>query len=88
MDDMKLKKLGVELEKARAKQAAWTEKVKDLERKYREAENICIHEMVHAAHLSPEKLAVIIRRAEAGDFGPAEEWPEIKEPEEEVFIDE
>ena len=88
MDDMRLKKLGAELEKARAKQAAWTEKVKDLERKYREAENTCISEMVHAAHLTPEKLAVIIHRAKAGEFGPVEAWPEDTETQEEVFIDE
>ena len=88
MDDMRLKKLGAELEKARAKQAAWAEKVKDLERKYREAENTCIHEMVHAAHLTPEKLAAIIHQAKAGEFGPVETWPEDTETQEEVFIDE
>ena len=40
----------------------------ELERKYREAENTCIHDMVHAADLTPEELAVIIRRARAGVF--------------------
>lgn len=68
MDETKLKKLGAELEKARARQAEWTAKVKDLERKYREAENTCIHDIVHAADLTPEELAVIIRRARAGVF--------------------
>ena len=57
----KLKKLGAELEKARIRQAEWTAKVKELERKYKEAENTCIHDMVHAADLTPEELAVIIR---------------------------
>ena len=68
MDETKLKKLGAELEKARARQAEWTAKVKELERKYREAENTCIHDIVHAADLTPEELAVIIRRARAGVF--------------------
>ena len=68
MDDTKLKKLGAELEKARARQAEWTAKVRDLERKYKEAENTCIHDMVHAADLTPEELAVIIRKARAGVF--------------------
>ena len=68
MDETKLKKLGAELEKARARQAEWNAKVKNLERKYREAENTCIHDIVHAAELTPEELAVIIRRARAGVF--------------------
>ena len=59
MDETKLKKLGAELEKARARQAEWTAKVKDLERKYREAENTCIHDIVHAADLTPEEQASI-----------------------------
>ena len=40
MDDTKLKKIGAELSKARAKRDEWDKKVKDLERKYREAELI------------------------------------------------
>ena len=68
MDETKLKKLGAELEKARIRQSEWTAKVKELERKYREAENTCIHDMVHAADLTPEELAVIIRKARAGVF--------------------
>ena len=39
MDDTKLKKIGAELSKARAKRDEWDRKVKDLERRYREAEN-------------------------------------------------
>ena len=63
MDDTKLKKIGAELSKARAKRDEWDRKVKDLERKYREAENTCIHDMVHAANLSPEGLAELIKKA-------------------------
>jgi hypothetical protein len=63
LDDIKLKKIGAELSKARVKRDEWEKKVKDLERKYREAENICIHDMVHAANLSPEDLAKLLKRA-------------------------
>ena len=45
MDDTKLKKIGAELSKARAKRDEWDRKVKDLERRYREAENTCIHDI-------------------------------------------
>ena len=88
MDDKKLKRLGAELQKARAKQAEWAAKVRDLERRYREAENTYIHEMVHAAHLSPEELAVIIGRARAGAFDRSGEASREREMEEEVIIDE
>ena len=71
MDDSKLKKMEAELKKARTKRDEWDRKVKDLERRYREAENTCIHDMVHAANLSPEQLAALIemsqRTAPAGD---------------------
>lgn len=63
MDDTKLKKIGSELSKARAKRDEWDRKVKDLDRRYREAENTCIHDMVHAANLSPEDLAELIKKA-------------------------
>ncbi len=88
MDDTKLKKLGADLEKARARMTEWTAKVKELERKYREAENTCIHDMVHAADLTPEELAVIIRRARAGDFDRTDGRTEPKTNDKEVPIDE
>ena len=66
MDDTKLKKIGAELSKTRAKRDEWDRKVKDLERRYREAENTCIHDMVHAANLTPEQLAELIRAASSG----------------------
>lgn len=59
----KLRKLGTELEKARAKRDEWDRKVKELEKKYIEEENTQIHDMVRAANLTPEELAVIIRKA-------------------------
>lgn len=63
LDDTKLKKIGAELSKARVKRDEWEKKVKELERKYQEAENTCIHDMVHAANLSPEGLAKLLKKA-------------------------
>ena len=66
MDEARLSRLRGELTKARRKRDEWETKVKDLERRYKEAENTCIHEMVHAASLSPEQLAELIRAASTG----------------------
>lgn len=44
--------------------------MKELDRKYREEENSEIHDMVHAANLTPEQLAEIIRLANAGNVNP------------------
>ena len=66
MDETRLKRLGAELAKARKRRDEWEAKVKDLERRYKEAENTCIHDMVHAANLTPEQLADLIRNAAAG----------------------
>ena len=63
MDDTRLARLRDELEKARKKRDDWDTRVKDLEKKYKEAENTYIHDMVHAANLTPEQLAELIRRA-------------------------
>lgn len=65
----KLEKIGADLERARTKQATWTQRVKDLEARYREEENTMIHSMVHAANLTPEQLARIIELATKGDVG-------------------
>lgn len=63
MDDSRLARLREELNRARKKRDDWETKVKDLERKYKEAENTCIHDLVHAANLTPEQLAELIRMA-------------------------
>ena len=63
MDDTRLNRLREELKKARKKRDDWEAKVKDLERRYKEAENTCIHDLVHAANLTPEQLAELIRSA-------------------------
>ena len=58
---VKLVKIGADLEKARRKRAEWDAKVKDLERRYREEENSEIHELVHAANLTPDQLSELLR---------------------------
>ena len=57
----KLDRIGADLEKARRKRAEWEAKVKDLERRYREEENSEIHELVHAANLTPDQLSELLR---------------------------
>ena len=57
----KLDRIGADLEKARHKRAEWDAKVKDLERRYREEENSEIHELVHAANLTPDQLSELLR---------------------------
>ena len=65
----KLERLGAELAKARKKKAEWDSRVKDLERRYREEENSEIHEMVHAANLTPDQLSELLRMF-AADMAP------------------
>ena len=66
MDETRLNRLRDELKKARKRRDEWDVKVKDLERRYKEAENTCIHDMGHAANLTPEQLAELIRAASSG----------------------
>lgn len=66
MDETRLNRLREELAKARKRRDEWDAKVKDLERRYKESENTCIHDMVHAANLTPEQLAALIRAAASG----------------------
>ena len=58
----KLEKLGAELAKARRKKAEWETRVKELERRYQQEENTDIHEMVHAANLTPDQLSQLLKR--------------------------
>lgn len=63
MGFVKLDRQREELKRARRKRDEWIKRVKDLEQKYQESENTCIHDMVHAANLSPEDLAELIKKA-------------------------
>lgn len=57
----RLDKIGSDLAKARSKRDEWDRRTKELERKYREVENTEIQEMVHAANLTPDKLAELLQ---------------------------
>lgn len=57
----RLDKIGSDLAKARAKRDEWDRRAKELERKYREVENTEIQDMVHAANLTPDKLAELLQ---------------------------
>lgn len=57
----RLDKIGADLAKARKKRDEWDAKAKALERKYKEVENTEIQEMVHAANLTPDKLAELLQ---------------------------
>lgn len=59
----RLEKYRNELEKARIKRNEWDGKVKELERKCKEEENTTIHDMVHAANMTPEQLARLLKMA-------------------------
>ena len=62
----KTDQLEQELSKARENVTKWSERVKTLELKLREAENAEIHEMVHAANVTPEQLAKLLETLKTG----------------------
>ena len=64
----KLEKRREELEKARKKYEEWGNRVRELEKKYKEEEKTTSHSMVAAAKLTPEQLSQIIRMAKAGEL--------------------
>ena len=66
MDDTKLNRIRAELKAARKRRDSLDAKIKDLERRFNEAEKTCIHDMVHAANLTPELLAKLIDSVATG----------------------
>ena len=62
-DFEKMNKIGEDLERARAKRDEIEAQIKNLERRYREAENVTIHNLVHSANMTPEELAELIRKS-------------------------
>ena len=61
MDDSRLVKLREELVQARKKRDDWEAKVKDLERRYNEAEKVYVYGIFQTANMTPEQLADLIR---------------------------
>jgi len=62
----RLEMIAQEMEKLRKKRARVDEQIRDLEEKYRETENTEIHEIVHAANLTPEQLAKVLKSLQHG----------------------
>ena len=62
----RLEKIAAEREKARRKRDEWDARMKEWDQKYREQENAEIHEMVHAARLTPEQLAEVLKSLQSG----------------------
>ena len=57
----RLEMIAQELEKLRRKRTRMDEQIRELEDKYKETENTEIHEIVHAANLTPEQLAKVLK---------------------------
>lgn len=70
----KLDKIGADLKKALQKRNEWDARAKELEKKYRETENAMIHDMVHAANITPEQLAELIKKASVSVPKPTNEF--------------
>jgi len=70
----KLDKIGADLKKALQKRDEWDARAKELEKKYRETENAMIHDMVHAANITPEQLAELIKKASVSVPNPMNEF--------------
>ena len=66
MDDSKLNRLREELKAAKKKRDSWEAKVKDLERRYNEAEKVCVYGIFQAVNMTPQQLAELIRSAASG----------------------
>lgn len=64
----RLDKIGAEWKRALKKAEEWADKAKDLERKYKEVENTEIHDLVHAANLTPDQLAEVLKALKSGVF--------------------
>jgi hypothetical protein len=88
----KLEKIGAEWKRALKRAADWTAKAKELERKYKEEENIEIHDLVHQAQLTPDQLAEVLKALSVGAIPspailPDEIAPADAEPEAELEIE-
>ena len=85
MDDAKLTKLRDELVKARKKRDDWEAKVKDLERKYSEAEKVCVYGIFQTANMTPEQLAELLSSAKGSLPQKQEKYGFPRNNNEEIF---
>ena len=58
---VRLDRLGEDRARALRKREEWDAKYKELDRLYKESENTEIHDIVHAANLTPDQLAILLQ---------------------------
>ena len=58
---VRLDRLGEDRARALRKREEWDAKYKKLDRLYKERENTEIHDIVHAANLTPDQLAILLQ---------------------------
>ena len=58
---VRLNRLGEDRARALRKREEWDAKYKELDRLYKERENTEIHDIVHAANLTPDQLAMLLQ---------------------------
>lgn len=58
---VRLDRLGEDRARALRKREEWDAKYKELDRLYKERENTEIHDIVHAANLTPDQLAMLLQ---------------------------
>ena len=58
---VRLDRLGEDRARALRKREEWDAKYKGLDRLYKERENTEIHDIVHAANLTPDQLAMLLQ---------------------------
>ena len=58
---IRLDRLGEDRARALRKREEWDAKYKELDRLYKERENTEIHDIVHAANLTPDQLAMLLQ---------------------------
>jgi len=58
---IRLDRLGEDRARALRKREEWDAKYKELDRLYKERENTEIHDIVHAANLTPDQLAILLQ---------------------------
>lgn len=62
----RLDKIGAEWKRAIKKAQEWSDKAKELERRYKDTENTEIHDLVHDAQLTPDQLAEVLKALKSG----------------------
>ena len=75
----KLDKIGADRDRALKRRDEWDAKYKELDRKYKEQENVEIQDIVHAASLTPDQLAELIAKLEGNKKVDQESEEEVQD---------